>query len=135
MKTLAKERAAHGDNVLADETTARQSALFADQEKQQFGHVATNAENLSKIQKQIDNEGSGLLIEERAAEFKKKQRGRTLEEKGRDAFNAIPSLWRGATRNIFTDDLLQRSRSARIAADLFGGNPCLLYTSPSPRDS
>ena len=135
VKTLAKERAAHGDNVLADETTARQSALFADQEKRQFGHVATNAENLSKIQKQIDNEGSGLLIEERAAEFKKKQRGRTLEEKGRDAFNAIPSLWRGATRNIFTDDLLQRSRSARIAADLFGGNPDRVFSGASFEDA
>ena len=88
-----------------------------------------------KVQQQINSEGSGLLIEERAAEHRAKQRGRTAEEKARDAFNAIPSLWRGATRNIFTDSLLQRSRSARIAADLFGGNPCLLYTSPSPRDS
>ena len=125
---LAKERAAHGDNVLADETTARQSALFAEQERLQHGKVASNAENLENIQKQINAEGSGLLIEERAAEFKAKQRGRTVEEKARDAFNAIPSLWRGATRNIFTDDLLQRSRSARIAADLFGGNPDRIFS-------
>ena len=134
VKTLAKERAAHGDNVLADETTATQSALFAEQEKQQFGHVATNAENLAKVQQQVANEGSGLLIEERAAEHKKKQRGRTLEEKGRDAFNAIPSLWRGTTRNIFTDDLLQRSRSARIAADLFGGNPDRIFEASTAED-
>ena len=75
------------------------------------------------------------MIEERAAEFKAKQRGRTLEEKGRDAFNAIPSLWRGATRNIFTDDLLQRSRSARIAADLFGGNPDRVFSGASFEDA
>ena len=132
---LAKERAAHGDNVLADETTARQSAIFADQEKKQFGHVASNAENLANINQQINEEGSGLLIEERADEYRTKQRGRTVEEKARDAFNAIPSLWRGATRNIFTDDLLQRSRSARIAADLFGGNPDRIFSGASFEDA
>ena len=132
---LAKERAAHGDNVLADETTAQQSAIFADQEKKQFGHVATNAENLAKVQQQIDAEGSGLLIEERAAEWKDKQRKRTIEERAVDAFSAIPSLWRGATRNIFTDDLLQRSRSARIAADLFGGNPDRIFSGASFEDA
>ena len=132
---LAKERAAHGDNVLADETTASQSAIFADQERKKFGHVASNAENLQAINQQINDEGSGLLIEERAAEYRSKQRGRTVEEKARDAFNAIPSLWRGATRNIFTDDLLQRSRSARIAADLFGGNPDRIFSGASFEDA
>ena len=122
VKNAASRNALIGDNALADETTASQSAVYAQQEIDTRGHVATNAENLNTIHSEIAAEAPGLTLAERAADFRRSQKGRTAEEKVRDAFNAIPSLWRGATRNIFTDDLLRQSRS------------CLLYTSPSPRD-
>ena len=33
-----------------------------------------------------------------------------------------PALWRGATRFIFTDELQNKSRAARVLADMFGAN-------------
>ena len=135
VKSVASQRALIGDNALADESTASQSAVYAQQEIDARGHVATNAENLNTIHSEIAAEAPGLTLAERAADFRKTQKGRTVEEKARDAFNAIPSLWRGATRNIFNDDLLRRSRSARIAADLFGGNPDRVFSGASFEDA
>ena len=135
INTIARERARAGDNALADETTATQSALWAQEELNANGYIATNQENLSNLREQIATEGVGFNLEERAVGFEEKQRGRTLEEKARDTFNAIPSLWRGATRNIFTDSIMQRSRSARIAADLFGGNPDRVFSGASFEDA
>ena len=135
VQSVASRRALIGDNALADESTASQSAVYAQQEVDTRGHVATNAENLATLHSEIAAEAPGLTLAERAADFRRSQRGRTGEEKVRDAFNAIPSLWRGATRNIFTDDLLRQSRSARIAADLFGGNPDRVFSGASFEDA
>ena len=135
VKNVASRNALIGDNALADETTASQSAVYAQQEIDTRGHVATNAENLNTIHAEIAAEAPGLTLAERATDFRRSQRGRTAEERVRDAFNAIPSVWRGATRNIFTDDLLRQSRSARIAADLFGGNPDRVFSGASFEDA
>ena len=112
-----------GDLAKADQSTATQSAVWAEEISKEKGYVPTNQENLANIKTDIANEGIGLSQIERAEAYNAKRKTRTLEEKVADTFTAIPSLWRGATRNIFTDDILQRSKTARIAADLFGGNP------------
>ena len=135
VKNLASQRALLGDNALADETTGSASAIYAQQELDNVGHIATNAENLATIHNEIAAEAPGWTLAERGGDFRKAQRGRTAEEKVRDAFNAIPSLWRGATRNVFTDDILSKSRSARIAADLYGGNPDRVFSGASFEDA
>ena len=132
---VASRRALIGDNALADESTASQSAVFAQEEVDNKGYVATNAENLQTIHAEIAAKGAGTTVEERAAAHRTKKRGRTLEEKASDAFRGIPSLWRGATRNIFNDNILRASRSARIAADLFGGNPDRVFSGASFEDA
>jgi len=134
-KGALDHRALLGDHALADETTATQSALWAEEEKKSNGYVATNAENLANIHKQITSEGVGLSLEEQAQDYKDHAKGRSVGEKAQDALSAIPSLWRGATRNIFTDDVMSQSRSARIAADLFGANPNRVFSGASFEDA
>ena len=57
----------------------------------------------------------------RADAHKKAKKDRTSGEKLVDALHAAPSLWQGSVRYIFQPEILERSRAARIMADMFGG--------------
>ena len=149
----------------ANPTSASSSYLHAENEKKQHGRIASIEELAADARARAGtSQAAGLL--ERVEADKSRRAGRGTGDKVQDALSAVPSLWRGATRNIFTPDLQARSRSARVLADMFGGNlqrvfhgssfenakhhrvsiyknsthpntpnTCLLYTSPSPRDS
>ena len=59
-------------------------------------------------------------IRERAeADAKRK---RSWSETRKEGLESIPGLWRGVTRHIFTDELQDQSRAARVLADMFGAN-------------
>ena len=54
--------------------------------------------------------------------IKQRQSKKSTLDRTTEAISNVGALWRGATRNIFTPELQQESRSARILADMFGGN-------------
>ena len=135
MQDAARYRGILGDTAAADGTTARQSAVWAEQERAKSGYVATNAENLSVLAGQVKSSGIGLTLTEYADEFREAQRRLPGTERAMQALSNIPALWQGATRNIFTDDILRKSRSARVAADLYGGNPDRVFSGASMEDA
>ena len=112
-------QARHG---LADPENESQSAVYAEQEKNELGYVPSNQENLARIHAEVAAGGQGFTINERKEAYEAKQKDRTFVDKATEAILNAPKLWRGATRSIFTPELQQSSRSARMLADMFGGN-------------
>ena len=96
---------------------------FAEEEKAKFGRVSSIQENTAAARKRAADAGptGAVSIEERIDAHRKSRKDKDLSEKVIDAFHSAPALWRGATRYIFTPELLEKSRSARIMADMFGG--------------
>ena len=96
---------------------------FYEEEKSQFGRVSSIQENTAAARKRATAAGptGTVSIEERIDAHRQSRKDKDLSEKVIDAFHSAPALWRGATRYIFTPELLERSRSARIMADMFGG--------------
>ena len=134
-QNAAQYRGILGDTAAADGTTAKQSAVWAEQEKATNGYVATNAENLANLHGQVRGSGLGLTLKEYSDEWKEAQRLIPGAERALKKLSNLPALWQGATRNIFTDDIMTRSRAARMAADLFGGNPDRVFSGASFEDA
>ena len=59
--------------------------------------------------------------QDRVKEYKARDKG-TAWDQTKEVFGLAPALWRGATRFIFNDELQNKSRAARILADMFGAN-------------
>ena len=97
------------------------NAQFAEEEKKRHGRVAS-IEELASDARARSSTRSGLNLKERG-DLDRERRGKqsTLDEVTERGLN-LSSLWQGSVRNIFHPDLQRRSRSARILADMFGGN-------------
>ena len=100
-----------------------QAGKYAEEEVARHGRVASNEENAAQARAVGIAQGKNAFpsLNERAEADKASRRDRTFGEAFFETVAATPALWRGATRTIFTPDLLARSRSARIMADMFGG--------------
>ena len=97
---------------------------FAEQEIEQHGRVKT-------IQELNDDLTAEVELQDQAAQeqFDNRVAGETTRKKElstsewlAETLLSAPKLWRGATRYIFTPELQNSSRAARILADTFGGN-------------
>ena len=88
-----------------------------------FGRVASNEENAAnaKVRARAAPANTIPKLEERVDIHTQKRKDKSLNDKLFEAVTSAPALWRGATRWIFQPDILERSRSARILADMFGG--------------
>ena len=98
-----------------------QSARYADEERDTLGYVPSIEQEIAGA-KQRGQGQQGVTFEERVDADKAERKKRTAWEALTSTMLNAPALWRGATRNIFTPDLQAKSRSARILADMFGGN-------------
>ena len=97
------------------------NAQFAEEEKKVYGRVAS-VEELAADARARSETRVGATLEERAQSDKDRRKSQgTIDEISERGLN-ISALWQGSTRNIFHPDLQRRSRSARILADMFGGN-------------
>ena len=96
---------------------------FAEEEKNEFGRIASNQENAAAARSRSAAAGPHAhpSLEERADVHHKSQKDRSTTEKLVDGLHAAPSLWQGSVRYIFQPEILEKSRSARIMADMFGG--------------
>ena len=105
----------------ADAKYDSQSARFAEEEKNVYGRVAS-VEELAADARARAPDRIGATLKERADADRERRKGQgTLDEITERGLN-LSALWQGSTRNIFHPDLQRRSRSARILADMFGGN-------------
>jgi hypothetical protein len=83
------------------------------------GYVPTNEELLSGIQNVPDGFED---LNARADREEKRRKSRSTKETLDELMTDIPALWRGAVRHIFTPDLQQKYRSARVMASIYGGH-------------
>ena len=108
----------------ADIAKLSQSGKFAEHEIKQHGRVKSidelNKETASKVKTAGPN--ANPSFQERINNYKASRVGRSVKDQIFDAAVSLPALWRGSTRFIFTDDILQQSRSARVLASMFGGS-------------
>ena len=101
-----------------------QAAQFAAEEKENFGVVASNKDNLDTIRAEVNAAGpnaGGVDLATRAETHRAGQKDKSLFDRVTEKLLNAEGLWQGATRNIFKPELLEKSRSARQMADLFGG--------------
>ena len=105
----------------ADAAKASDAELYAAVEKEKHGRVPTIQEIATDARARWA-ENPGATIAERTAADKERQAGKSSLDKLGDAARNVPSLWQGATRNIFTPDMQSKFPAARRLADMFGGN-------------
>ena len=106
----------------ADSALLSEQGKYAEQEIEQHGRVAS----VQELNDQLDNETAARpatkKFGDRVKDEKKRKKDLTTGEWLAETMLAAPKLWRGATRFIFTPELQNSSRAARILADTFGGN-------------
>jgi len=103
----------------ADAKHLSQAGRYAELEKAERGHVPTIQELTAENRAAPE---SAIPVDTRIADAKKSRKERDLRGVLTDTIASAPRLWRGATRAIFTPQLQQQSRAARVLADMFGGN-------------
>ena len=106
----------------AESDKLSEQGKFAEQEIQQHGRISS----IQELNDQLDQETTAREPEKdfhsRVKGEKKRQKKLTTGEWLAETMMSAPKLWRGATRFIFTPELQNSSRAARILADTFGGN-------------
>ena len=108
----------------ADAAKLSRAGKYAEQEVSKHGRVKSiselNEETRAKTASQSPN--ASPSFQERIDSYNQSRKGRSVKDQVFDAIVSAPALWRGATRNIFTENLLEKSRAARVLADMFGGS-------------
>ncbi len=107
----------------ADAANRSQAQKFADEEVAKNGRVNSINENNAntKARADLSTPNAHASVNERVDAHNANQKNKTTKELLTEAMLNSPALWRGAVRNIFGPDLLDRSRTARILNDMFGG--------------
>ena len=104
----------------ADPEAISNSTRYAQEEEATHGYVPSIQELVTEVRERGTE--PVMALNDRAEQHKQKQKERNSKDLVVDAMTGLPSLWRGATRWIFNPELQAQSRSARILADMFGGN-------------
>ena len=115
---------AHLASALDDASADKLSdpGKFAEQEIQQHGRVSTIQELNENLTNETEARKPETGFQERVSSEKHRKKELTTGEWLAETMLSAPKLWRGATRFIFTPELQNSSRAARILADTFGGN-------------
>lgn len=108
----------------ADKRNASRSGNFYEEEITKNGYVPTTNEITNDLDKTPE---ATVSFNDRVDADKASKRERTLSETVSQTMSALPKLWRGSTRWIFNPELQDKSRSARMLADLLGGNLQRIY--------
>ena len=112
---------------LADPTNESQSAVYAAEEKAEKGYVPSIQENLANTRAALAG-GVSATMNERAEQFKADRGRKSSLDRIAELPGQVGALWKGTTRNIFTPELQAQSRTARMMADMFGGNLQRIYS-------
>ena len=101
--------------------SASDGEIYAAEEKANFGRVAS-VEELTHDARIRAQTNPGLTLDDKADAFNLAQSKKSSLDKATEKALNVSSLWQGATRNIFTKQLKDQSRSMRILSDTFGGS-------------
>ena len=105
----------------ADQARLSAAAKWAEQEEAEHGRIKSIPELLTETKYGPNNADIRDSFDDKAAAHDRAKKDRTTSETVFDIFASAPALWRGATRFIFDQPSLERSRSLRILADMYGG--------------
>ena len=108
----------------ADSARLSKAGRHAEAEIREHGRVKSVQELNQETADSVKAAGPNAnpTFQERIDNFKESLKGKSVKDQIFDTMVAAPSLWRGATRNIFSGDILDQSRAARVLADMFGGS-------------
>tara|TARA_R110002153_G_scaffold40958_8_gene117070 strand:+ start:1688 stop:5734 length:4047 start_codon:yes stop_codon:yes gene_type:complete len=123
----------------ADGSGVSNSGTRAQEELAKYGRINTNEENANEAREslkgqtkkgQLDMFGDevpstnsqGDSFQDKGERGDMKSEVKNLSDLLWKGVSEIPGLWRGSTRNAFTETLKSQSRSIRKLADMFGGN-------------
>ena len=87
----------------------------------QMAYVHSTEEIAEHFGNQAQAKPSSVGINERSAKHEADQKKRTGREVITDALGETPALWRGQVHHTFTEEILRKSRTARMMRDMFGG--------------
>ena len=104
----------------ADLSRQDRQSRWREQEIEETGRLKSIPELAQEAAERASKQTKVVDIQERADADTKRQR--SWAERRREGLEAVPGLWRGITRHIFSDELQDQSRAARVLADMFGGN-------------
>ena len=101
---------------------ARQQGMTA-QEATQYAQARAVVPTVEESLKIVRESPEALeLMEDKAKRHEERKKSRTIGESISNAMSNIPALWRGQVNHIFSEELLRKSRTARLMKDAFGGS-------------
>ena len=101
---------------------ARQQGMTA-QEATQYAQSRAVVPTVEESLKIVRESPEALeLMEDKAKRHEERKKSRTIGESISNAMSNIPALWRGQVNHIFSEELLRKSRTARLMKDAFGGS-------------
>lgn len=119
------------DSYDATNATATNSARWAEAEAKAKGYVPTNMENINEIHAEIKmGKKPSLTLEDRVQLHKENTKNDKLTVTG-TIEDIMGQAWYMPGRAVLSDDILARSRSARVLADLVGANPNRVFAGSS----
>ena len=103
-------------------TEARQQGMTA-QEATEYAQSRAVVPTVEESLKIVRESPEALeLTEDKAKRHEERKKSRSIGESISNAMSNIPALWRGQVNHIFSEELLRKSRTARLMKDAFGGS-------------
>ena len=101
---------------------ARQQGMTA-QEATEYAQARAVVPTVEESLKIVRESPEALeLMEDKAKRHEERKKSRSIGESISNAMSNIPALWRGQVNHIFSEELLRKSRTARLMKDAFGGS-------------
>ena len=123
----------------ADINKQTQQNQWAEEERKQHGRVRSHEELLKDAdvkENQRRNKGKySKTLKQRADADTERTGERGLKGTMLEMWEGIPGFWRGSTRFFFSDDIQQRSPTARGMASIFGGQLTQMHSGATYENS
>ena len=100
-----------------DGLSPREARDLADQNT----YIHSTEEIAEHFRTQADTNPSVDKVKDRSERYEEKQKQKGVKETLSDALGEAPVLWRGQVHHTFTEEILRKSRTARMMRDMFGG--------------
>ena len=111
----------------ADPTKASQSYQYSEQERAAKGYLPSIQENAAEARLAAQAQPSQFSLEERAAADADRRGRQGIGAEAWERVSNIQGLFQGSVANVIGADAQAKSRSARVLADMFGGNLQRIY--------
>ena len=118
----AKTEQAVWEGSTADGSGTSDSGTRAQEELAKYGKIASNEENADEARANSKSQTNKTdSFRDKGARGDLKAEAKNLSDLLWKGVSEIPGLWRGSTRNAFTENLKSQSRAVRKLSGMFGG--------------